>query len=383
MTRTPTASTALLRALLAFAALSSLSACTDEPLGLGFPAPGWGTEIPLARDTDASRDTGASEDTAADEETGTGKDTAPTTDEDTGAESDVWVVVAPDYANLHAGAAGTEAVLRALHCGARVTVTGAADGRWLPVSAEGDAGWVKDRYLSPLAEVVGDVCPGPDPYLDDTPGRVEDVLATTPYVEQSCSATSWDGWPFDAKRCTYNGGLRVTVANPSAEQVTAWIADASQMIPALWSLESRDRDAWKEGLEIIARHTMYQSSRIFPLEGEVDEGYVYDFDRGVTAGCTTGCYCRINSLTRQQYCDYAANVLGSVDEDDCLDEYTTNTFTDEWADHCLDNHRAAWTGVHHHYRAMAYWANKTIEDYFPEPGRADPDDVIDLLDSLY
>jgi hypothetical protein len=373
---------------LAFAAISSLSACAEDAPRLAFPAPGWGGDAPLARDTDAPRDTDAADDTAADADTDTdGGDTSSDTDdgtsEETGEESDVRVVVAPDYTNLRVSGSGSAEVIRAIHCGTRVTVTGEADGRWLPVSAEGEEGWIKDTYLAPSDQVVGDICPGPDAYLGDTPGRVEDVLATTPYVEQSCSSTTWDGWPFDAKRCTYNGGLRVTVANPSAEQVTAWIADASQMIPALWSLQERDRDAWKDGLEIIASHTMYQSSRIFPLEGEVDEGYVYDFDRGVTEGCTTGCYCRINSLTRSQYCDYAANVLGTVDEGDCLDEYSTDTFTDEWAEHCLDNHRAAWTGVHHHYRAMAYWANKTMEDYFPDPERADPDEVIDVLNSLY
>jgi hypothetical protein len=359
----------------------ALAACADHDGPYGLPKLDRVTVAPADRDTGAPVDTGSGQtgDTSPDtppDDTGSTDTTEP--DADT-----TRVVIAPDYTHLRAGPSGDDTVLRALHCGTTVTVTGSADGNWLPVRGDGDDGWVKSKYLARPDEAGDDPCPGPAPYLDDTPSRVEDVLATTPYVEQDCTRTTFDGWPFDAQRCTYNGGLRVTVADPSAEQVTAWIADASQMIPALWALEDRDRDAWKDGLEIIARHTMYQSSRIFPLEGEIDEGYVYDFDRGVTEGCSTGCYCRINSVTRQQYCDYAANVLGSVDEDACLDEYTTDSFTDAWAEHCLDNHRAAWTGVHHHYRAMAYWANKTIEDYFPDPERADPDEVIDLLDAMY
>ncbi len=39
--------------------------------------------------------------------------------------------------------------------------------------------------------------------------------------------------------------------------------------------------------------------------------------------------------------------------------------------------------MNHHYRAMAWWANKTVEDSFPDPERADPDAVIDVLDALY
>jgi len=298
-------------------------------------------------------------------------------------EEDLRVVVAPDYLNLRDGPSGDASVLRALACGAVVTVLGPADGNWVPVNGDGVDGWVKETWLTPQADAPGDPCPGPDAYLEDTPGRVEDLLDVPPYVEQDCEDTTWDGWPFAAQECTYNGGLRVTVANPSAEKVTAWIADASQLIPALWALEERDRDAWKKGLEAIAYHTLYQSSRIFPLEGEVDEGIVYDFDRGVTEGCSTGCYCRINSLTRDQWCDYADAMLGIVDEGECLAEYSTTTFTDEWAEHCLDAHRAAWTGIHHHYRAMAWWANKTVEDAFPDPDTADPDAVVDLIEALY
>lgn len=367
--------------LAAAAVLLALAACTTSSSGglrLGEQGGGASGDGPAeGEDTGGGEDSGG-EDSGAGGGSEGGEDSAGE-----GEEADIRVVVSPDYLNLHEGPSGADPVIRALHCGTEVTVTGERDGDWLPVTAEGESGWVKKRKLEKLAQLEGDPCPGPDAYLDDTPETVVDTLSTVPYVEQDCAETTWEGWPFEAQRCVYNDGLVVTVADPSAEQVTAWIADASQLIPALWALEERDRGAWKKGLKVIAEHTLYQSSRIFPLEGEIDEGIVYDFDRGVTEGCTTGCYCRINSLSRQQWCDYAANVLGSVDESECLDEYSTTTWTEAWADHCLDMHRAAWTGVHHHYRAMAWWANQTVEAVYPDPESADPDAVVDLLESLY
>ena len=328
--------------------------------------PGWGEEVPAPDDSGARGDTDVADDSG-----------------DTTASDDTRVVTAADWLNLRDQPSSGGAVIRALPCGTEVTLRGDSQDGWAPVTGQGEEGWVSASYLA-LPDAVGDdLCPGPATWTGDAPGSLVDTLDVPPYVEQSCSDTTWDGWPFEAQRCTYNGGLRVTVADPSAELVAYWIADAAQMIPALAALEERDRGAWKQGLEAIAWHTLYQSSRIFPLEGEVDEGYVYDFDRGVTEGCSTGCYCRINSTTRQQWCDYADAVLGIVDEQACLSEYSTTTWTDAWAEHCLDNHRAAWTGIHHHYRAMAYWANKTVSQSFPDPDSADPDRVVDLIEALY
>ncbi len=328
--------------------------------------PGWGDHSPPTEDSGAHGDTDVADDSG---------DTTPS--------DDTRVVTAADWLNLRDQPSSGGAVVRALPCGTEVTLRGDAQDGWAPVTGQDEEGWVSERYLA-LPDAVGDdLCPGPAPWTGDAPGSLVDTLDIPPYVEQSCSDTTWDGWPFEALRCTYNGGLRVTVADPSAELVAYWIADAAQMIPALAALEDRDRGAWKQGLEAIAWHTLYQSSRIFPLEGEVDEGYVYDFDRGVTEGCSTGCYCRINSTTRQQWCDYADAVLGIVDEQECLSEYSTTTWTDAWAEHCLDNHRAAWTGIHHHYRAMAWWANKTVSQSFPDPETADPDRVVDLIEALY
>lgn len=332
------------------------------------------TSKPLPDGDDDVADTGDGDTDSPPDDTDDTQDTEEPAD-------DTRVVTAPDWLNLRDQPSSDGAVLRALPCGATLVVRGEEEDGWLPVTGEETDGWVSKTWTARPENAPA--CPGPAAYGEDGPGTVADVLDVVPYVEQDCSDITWDGWPYEAQKCTYNGGLKVKVADPSAEKVAYWIADASQMIPALWSLEQRDRGAWKDALEIIANHTLYQSSRIFPLEGEIDEGTVYDFDRGVTVGCSTGCYCRINSTTRQMWCEYADKVLGIVDEDDCLDEYTTDTFTDAWAEHCLDTHRAAWTGIHHHYRAMAWWANKTVEDVFPNPETADPDDVVDLIDSLY
>ncbi len=328
--------------------------------------PGWSDPSPPPDDSGTQGDTDVAGDSG---------DSTPS--------SEIRVVTAADWLNLRDQPSPTGAVIRALPCGAEVTLQGEPDDGWAPIASAGEEGWVSERYLATPEAVGDDLCPGPAAYTGEPPGSLVDTLDIPPYVEQSCSDTTWDGWPFEAQRCTYNGGLRVTVADPSAELVAYWIADAAQMIPALAALEDRDRGAWKQGLEAIAWHTLYQSSRIFPLEGEVDEGYVYDFDRGVTVGCSTGCYCRINSTTRQQWCDYADAVLGIVDEGACLSEYSTTSWTDAWAEHCLDNHRAAWTGIHHHYRAMAWWANKTVSQSFPDPESADPDRVVNLIEALY
>ncbi|MFH1462978.1 MAG: SH3 domain-containing protein [Pseudomonadota bacterium] len=359
----PHVPTPLLAFVTLFLAQQACCPCRDWPTRT---LSGWGEDAP------PTDDSGGNGDTNVPGETG-----------DTSVPVDTRVVTAPDWLNLRAEASGTSAVLRALPCGAVVTVQGEADGHWLPVTGEGVDGWAKDTWLALPDEVSDDLCPGPAAWVGEPPGSLVSTLDIPPYVEQSCADTTWDGWPFDAQRCTYNGGLRVTVADPSPELVAYWIADAAQMIPALAALEDRDRAAWKRGLEVIATATLYQSSRIFPLEGDIDEGHVYEFDRGVTVGCSTGCYCRINSLTRQQWCDYADAVLGIVDERDCLSEYSTSTWTDAWAEHCLDNHRAAWTGIHHHYRAMAYWANETIAGAVGDPESADPDDVVRMVEAMY
>ncbi len=194
-------------------------------------------------------------------------------------------------------------------------------------------------------------------------------LEVKPYVESSCKPTTWDGWPHEAKECTYTaGGIKttVTVANPSAERVAQWIADASTFIPALWHLRTAAPDSYEQGLITIAKHTLGQSSRIFPLEGGIIEnmgnGYVnYPFLKGVTQGCSSGCYCRINSLHRTDYCGFVA-FLGDATYDACIAKVGASKFTDGWANQCLQNHIDSWKSTANaHFRARAWQANQQVK----------------------
>jgi len=296
-----------------------------------------------------------------------------------------WMAAAaPDWLNMRDGPGKSYAVVQAIPCGGHVILDGAADGNWSPVIFEGVSGWVVGSFLVELAAFDASKCPGPPVYEGDVPGTLVTALDVPPYVEQDCKPATFNGWPFEAQKCTYNGGLKVTVADPSPELVAQWIVDASQMIPALWAQKTKDPNQWKKGLKVFSSHVLYQSSRIFPLAGQVDEGTIYIFDKGVTAGCSTGCYCRINSLMRQQWCAYADALLGIQKKSDCLALYSTTQWTDEWADHCLDNHRAAWTmPLNHHFRAMAWWANEQIAWKFPNPENADGATVVSMLNSLF
>lgn len=221
----------------------------------------------------------------------------------------------------------------------------------------------------------------------DVPASLVAALGTKTYVEESCEPTTYAGWPFPAQRCTYHSGLVVTIANPEPERVARWIVEASSLIPALDGLHERDRTNWEAGLVVIAKHTINQSSRIFPLQGQIwENGKTYDFERGVTKSCTTGCYCRVNSTSRQQWCAYAANVLKSEDETTCLAKYgqPTKTLPEDWLAHCVANHEASWNSdSNEHYRAQAWNANNAIASKFPDPMVADGATVVTALKTQY
>ena len=183
-----------------------------------------------------------------------------------------------------------------------------------------------------------------------------------PYVEGSCEATTYPGWPYEAKRCSYTSGgvyAEVTTATPSPERVGRWIMDSTAQIPALAALRETDPGAYEEGLGIIGYAVLIQSGRIYPLDGDVVEnlgsGYVpYNFRDGVTTTCGSGCYCRINSLHRTEWCAWQDH-LGVLGYDACLGAVGDSGFTDGWAAQCLGNHVAAWeSDANEHFRARAY-----------------------------
>lgn len=222
----------------------------------------------------------------------------------------------------------------------------------------------------------------------DVPESLVKALGDKTYVEGDCQPATVPGWPYDAQRCTYQGGLVVTIANPTPERVARWIVDASSLIASLDGLHTTDRTNWEAGLVVIAKHTIGQSSRIFPIAGKVYEnGTAYSFDRGVTSTCSSGCYCRVNSTSRAQWCKYAFTVEKSeTSEAACLDKYgqTTNKLTEPWLVHCFDNHVASFNADQNpHYRAQAWNANVTMGQTFGDPSKAKGADVIAALKKQY
>jgi hypothetical protein len=207
---------------------------------------------------------------------------------------------------------------------------------------------------------VPDRCVRP---IEDIPAELVDALDATPYVEGDCVDVDHPGWPYAAQRCAYAAGplsARVVVANPSPRRVARWIIDAAGILPTLDRRRDTDRATWVAGLVIIANQVMGQSSRIFPLEGGVIEnmgdGWIeYPFLHGVSDGCSTGCYCRINSLHRTEYCAYQA-AMARETEADCLARVGERGLTAAWGEVCQGNHERAWDAdVNENFRARL-WA---------------------------
>ena len=222
----------------------------------------------------------------------------------------------------------------------------------------------------------------------DVPASLVKAVDGKSYVEGTCESVTHPGWPHAAQKCTYRTNLVVTIANPPADRVARWIVDASSSIAAVDSLHTRDRASWEAALLLIAKHTMGQSSRIFPLAGKVYEnGTAYEFERGVTKTCSSGCYCRINSTSRQQWCKYAVNVAKTeTSESACLGKYgqTESKLTEAWMAHCMDNHIASWSiDRNEHYRAQAYAANAIVATKVPDPKTAKGADVLAALKDAY
>ena len=255
----------------------------------------------------------------------------------------------------------------------------------------GMRGGTSPAASSPLQRPMGSPTPTATPgggrgRALDVPASLVSELSSTPYVEESCSSTTFPNWPYEAKRCTYGGGYTVTVADPAPERVARWIVEASTRIPALDSLRTRDRAHWEEGLRVIALRTMTQSSRIFPLDGTVLEDQPYTFHDGVTSTCSTGCYCRINSLSRNTWCAYDAAVHGA-NEQACLDGYgqTGGYLAASWETRCFENHKASWNlDANEDYRADAYVANRDfVAPSVGNPATADGAAVVAALRSAY
>jgi hypothetical protein len=233
---------------------------------------------------------------------------------------------------------------------------------------------------------VPDRCVQP---IEDIPAELIDALDATPYVEGDCVDVDHPGWPYAAQRCDYSAGplsTTVVVANPAPRRVARWLIDAAGVMPVFDRLRETNRDTWVAGLAIMARQVMNQSSRIFPLEGGIIEnmgdGYIdYPFLHGVTDGCSTGCYCRINSLHRTEYCSYQAG-MDRETEDTCLARVGERALTEAWGEVCQGNHERSWdSDVNEHFRARAWMARGPV--YAACPDACDAQTLLDALRQTY
>ncbi len=247
-----------------------------------------------------------------------------------------------------------------------------------------------------VLEDCGEMCsymplgtPDQCPSEIDVPASLLDLLGAKPYVEQDCTPTTYEGWPYDALECTYTvQGVTATVktATPPPARVGAWIVDAAAYIPALAELKATDPGAYEEGLGAIGLHMLYQSSRIFPLTGDIVEDLgngaeKFPFNDGVSDPCGSGCYCRINSLHRTEWCGYQESLGESYDA--CIAAVGDKNHTPEWAAHCLGNHITAWNSdANDHFRAKAYLANKSVSADCP-PAACTPAQVVGAVKSAY
>lgn len=198
------------------------------------------------------------------------------------------------------------------------------------------------------------------------------ILSTKPYVEQECKDTTFTNWPYELKICTYSTNspigknLRVIVANPSVEQLEKWIVDAGDQIDGIKYLKEKDPAHYVKSLVEIGRFVRMQSSFIFPLDGQIWEdmlgdgvGRVYIFQKGVTKtkSARGGRYCRIVSLTREEYANYVfAKIDSTVTTDSVLSKLM---LYQNWCDKCFELHKQAWNSERHEgFRAKAHKWNQ-------------------------
>ncbi len=239
-----------------------------------------------------------------------------------------------------------------------------------------------------MPEGVPDRCPEDL----EVPGSLVTKLDVAPYVEQNCKATTYKGWPYAAQKCTYSmAGLTtsVTTATPPPATVAAWIVDSAVFMPAVWALRYRDPDAYKKALKLIAEAVLLQSSRVFPLEGGIIEqmsgmssAAVFGFYHGITQNCTTGCYCRINSLQKQGWCNYQ-QFLGKQTYNACMSNLGSSGLTAAWAEQCLGNHIDAWkSSANQHFRAKAHQFQQGIKGSCANAFACSPDQVLAALQGV-
>ncbi len=204
----------------------------------------------------------------------------------------------------------------------------------------------------------------------EPPAAVLATLDKTPYVEDRCEPASGG-----ERTCRYSMlGLDATVVTrtPDAAVVARWIVDASSYAAPIDALFDVDRAAWEAALSLVARHVRNQSSRIFPVRGDVveqlgsDAPRAFRFDRGVVTPCEGGgCACRINSLRPGALCRYR-EAMGLEAGDACRARLGGPSGDGAWRAQCQSNHAAALDRSHNeHFRAAAFDLGRRIEERCP------------------
>lgn len=197
----------------------------------------------------------------------------------------------------------------------------------------------------------------------EIPPDVLAVLSPKPYVEEKCTAEG------EARRCKYTSlkiDAEVLVINPDAERVARWVADAVGYIAPLEAIRESEPVLWARAVKAFARQVRMQSSRIFPMKGQIVEdlgggAVAYEFDRGVVTPCDKGnCRCRINSLTPRAWCNFV-EAMGQ-DGKACRAKFEGADGDGAWRDHCAANHAAAMRSLHNdHFRAKALGVGRAVE----------------------
>jgi hypothetical protein len=252
---------------------------------------------------------------------------------------------------------------------ARLTLLALLSACDLPSPDVGDA--APEATVAPKAvETASNAAPTAPPTPSATVATPEPIpkallaeLAPTPYVEERCEP---DPSSPRARRCQYTTlgvAAEVVVENPTAEETARWFLDAARSCEPLEAFREKDPTTWARGVLAFAKHTRRQSSRIFPLRGQIVEDlgegpHAFGFDRGVVSPCEKGtCRCRINSLSAPALCRYREALGG--DRVGCLEALSND---EAWRTQCVENHRKALaTGINEHLHARAHLAGREIQ----------------------
>ncbi len=249
-----------------------------------------------------------------------------------------------------------------------------------------DGAWAQSERCVGGCQAFGPGAPDRCAAVLDDIAPLTRALATKPYVEERCEPAAHPVFA-KAKRCRYavmGLAAEVLVDNPDPARVVQWATDAASYVAPLDALRLSHPAAFREGVLAFVLHVKHQSSRIFPIAGEIVEDLGggatrYGFDRGVVSPCDKGnCRCRVNSLTPGAWCRFADH-LGEETRAACLERYEGTQGDERWRERCANNHQLSLDQAHNpHFRAKAFAIGERIGSRCPAGG-CEPSRVVALL----